>query len=73
MDGGSLIKTQYLSCSETCELLHITEQTLYRWRRLKKGPPASKVGRKNFYRRDAVIDWLLSLEGCETFVPGTSR
>lgn len=73
MDSGSSIKAQYLSCSETCEILHISEQTLYRWRRLREGPPATKVGRKNFYRRDAVIDWLLSLEGSETSASDTPR
>lgn len=73
MDGYSSIKSQYLTCLETSELLRVSEHTLYRWRRLRKGPPASKVGRKNFYRRDAVIDWLLSLEGSETCAAGSSR
>jgi excisionase family DNA binding protein len=72
MDNQSSLKAQYLTCAEASEILHISEQTLYRWRRQRKGPPASKVGRKNFYRRDAVIDWLRSLEGSETCDTGSS-
>ena len=62
MDNQSSLKAQYLTCAEASEILHISEQTLYRWRRQRQGPPVSKVGRKNFYRRDAVVEWLLSLE-----------
>ena len=34
----------------------------HRWEKLRFGPPCVRAGRKIYYRRDAVQDWLLAQE-----------
>lgn len=43
---------------ETAGLMGLEVQTLAAWRVLGKSPPYSKVGRKVFYSRRAVMAWL---------------
>jgi hypothetical protein len=38
--------------------LGVTEDTLRRWDAARSGPPCIRAGRKIFYRRSAVLDWL---------------
>ena len=38
--------------------LGVTEDTLRRWDAARFGPPCIRAGRKIFYRRSAVLDWL---------------
>ena len=38
--------------------LGVTVDTLRRWEALRFGPPCVRAGRKVYYRRDAVHDWL---------------
>ncbi|WP_426263781.1 helix-turn-helix transcriptional regulator [Sphingomonas sp. PWP1-2] len=52
-----------MTSRDVSELLNVSQRTLHRWGRLRKGPPSIKVGRSVFYRRAAVEGWLLSLEG----------
>ena len=52
----------YLTPLECAEQLGIARRTLERWWRLREGPPRLKIGRRIFYRRDAVADWLLTRE-----------
>ena len=42
--------------------LGVTVETLHRWEKLRFGPPCVRAGRKIYYRRDAVQDWLLAQE-----------
>ena len=42
--------------------LEVTVETLHRWEKLRFGPPCVRAGRKIYYRRDAVQDWLLAQE-----------
>jgi hypothetical protein len=42
--------------------LGVTVETLRRWESLRFGPPCVRAGRKIFYRRDAVQDWLTQQE-----------
>jgi hypothetical protein len=42
--------------------LGVTVETLHRWEKLRFGPPCVRAGRKIYYRRDAVQDWLLQQE-----------
>ena len=42
--------------------LGVTVETLYRWEKLRFGPPCVRAGRKIYYRRDAVQDWLMQQE-----------
>ncbi|PXW65639.1 hypothetical protein C7964_11621 [Loktanella sp. PT4BL] len=40
----------------------VTVETLRRWEGLRFGPPCVRAGRKVYYRRDAVQDWLTQQE-----------
>ena len=51
-----------LRADDVCRMLAITRQTLYRWNRLRKGPPCIKVGRNRLYPNDRLAAWLESLE-----------
>ena len=42
--------------------LDVTVETLHRWEKLRFGPPCVRAGRKIYYRRDAVQEWLLQQE-----------
>lgn len=42
--------------------LEVTVETLHRWEKLRFGPPCVRAGRKIYYRRDAVQDWLMQQE-----------
>jgi hypothetical protein len=37
-------------------------RTLRRWRDLRQGPPHLRIGRKIYYRRGALQQWLLARE-----------
>lgn len=37
-------------------------RTLRRWRVLRQGPPHTRIGRKVYYRRGALRQWLLARE-----------
>jgi predicted DNA-binding transcriptional regulator AlpA len=60
------LKSEFLTGKQTADLLEISERTLYRWHRLRKGPPQIKIGRKVYYRADAVRKWLRDLEAVAT-------
>jgi len=48
-----------------CDLaleLGVTVETLHRWEKLRFGPPCVRAGRKIYYRREAVQDWLMQQE-----------
>ena len=42
--------------------LGVTVETLRRWELLRSGPTCVRAGRKIYYRRDAVQDWLMQQE-----------
>jgi hypothetical protein len=42
--------------------LGFTCDTLCRWEARQIGPPCTRIGRRIFYRRDAVEAWILELE-----------
>ena len=54
-----------LTPDEFAQELDTTRRTIDRWHSRRIGPPRIKVGRKVYYRREAVRDWLLSNEGRE--------
>lgn len=37
--------------------LRVPQETLYRWRKIKYGPPAARVGRHLRYEPEAVREW----------------
>lgn len=54
-----------LTPDEVADELETTRRTIDRWHSRRIGPPRIKVGRKVYYRREAVRDWLLANEGRE--------
>lgn len=56
------ITENFLSESETAEVLRVKKETLRNWRCQRKGPPRIKIGRKIFYRREALVAWMQSQE-----------
>lgn len=56
------LENEYLTSDEVSDWLKVSRRTLHRWARLRKGPPNVKIGRKVYYRRASVEQWLLSLE-----------
>lgn len=54
-----------LTPDEVAEELETTRRTIDRWHSRRIGPPRIKIGRKVYYRREAVRDWLLANEGRE--------
>ena len=54
-----------LTPDEFAQELDTPRRTIDRWHSRRIGPPRIKVGRKVYYRREAVRDWLLSNEGRE--------
>lgn len=51
------ISREQLACA-----LSLTTDTLSRWEARRKGPPCTRIGRKVFYRRAAVQDWIRAQE-----------
>jgi len=51
-----------LTESEAASLFRLAPVTLRNWRSLRQGPPHVKIGRKAFYRREAISNWIVSRE-----------
>ncbi len=51
---------------ETCEILNISKQFLYKLWRMGKGPRITKIGRRTFVSSIAIEDYLASLESTTT-------
>lgn len=47
---------------ELAGIIGVSSDTLKRWETRRIGPPCIRIGRKVFYRRGAVKDWLLEQE-----------
>ena len=52
----------YLSPGQLAEELGKSVRTIARWERLRIGPPKTLIGKKPFYRREGVRQWLLRKE-----------
>lgn len=60
---GSLnLLADWIAREQLAQELMITTDTLSRWESRREGPPCMRVGRKVFYRRASVEQWLLSRE-----------
>jgi len=44
--------------TELARELNVSKRTLSRWARLRKGPARIKIGRKIYYRKATVENWL---------------
>ena len=52
----------WISREQLAYALSLTTDTLSRWEARRKGPPCTRIGRKVFYRRAAVQDWIRAQE-----------
>ena len=52
----------WVSREELARALGLTADTLARWEARRQGPPCTRIGRKTFYRRAAVQDWIRAQE-----------
>lgn len=53
---------ELLSEVEAADLFELAPLTLRNWRSLRRGPAFVKIGRKAFYRREAISTWVASRE-----------
>ena len=66
----STLMSGWISRAELAHRLGVSEDTLRRWDVARSGPPCIRAGRKIYYRRSAVLDWL---EEQETSAPRRKR
>lgn len=60
--AASVLRGEYFTAAELAADLETTIRTLDRWELNGQGPPFMRLGKRKFYRRDAVLPWLHSLE-----------
>lgn len=60
----------WISRTDLAQQLGVSEDTLRRWDALRSGPPCIRAGRKVFYRRATVLEWL---EEQEAMAPRRKR
>ena len=53
----------WISRTDLALQLGVSEDTLRRWDVLRSGPPCIRAGRKVYYRRATVLEWLEEQEG----------
>jgi hypothetical protein len=56
------ILSEYLTKAELASQLHRSIRSLDRWALTGDGPPCVRLGRRSFYRRAAVVEWIRGLE-----------
>jgi hypothetical protein len=66
MSSAEKLLADFLPKRDAAAELNICERTLDRWRQLGEGPPITKIGRRIYYRRPALLAWLCALEEQET-------
>ena len=60
--NASRLMSGWISRLDLALEIGVTVETLHRWEKLRFGPPCVRAGRKIYYRRDAVQDWLMQQE-----------
>ena len=72
--ASSPLLGEWMTRAELARELCVTEDTLGRWRRQRKGPSSVKAGRRVLYRRSAVLAWIAAQEqDAEPSSPPTRR
>jgi hypothetical protein len=59
--ANSVLK-DYLTKAELAAQLDRSVRSIDRWSLTGYGPPSVRIGRRSLYRREAVLEWLRSLE-----------
>jgi hypothetical protein len=52
----------YLTEGEAAAQLGVAARTLRLWRQQRQGPPFLRLGQRILYRREAITEWLRSME-----------
>ncbi len=52
----------WISREQLARALDLTTDTLSRWEARRQGPPCTRIGRKIFYRRVAIQEWIRAQE-----------
>ena len=52
----------WISREQLARALDLTTDTLSRWEARRQGPPCTRIGRKTFYRRVAIQEWIRAQE-----------
>ena len=52
----------WMTRAELAKELGVCVDTLGRWQTMRIGPPCVRTGRRVFYRRDSVLEWLRQKE-----------
>jgi excisionase family DNA binding protein len=60
-DTGGLLD-EFITQDELADELDVSRDTILRWRRRGAGPPCTYIGQRAMFRREAVKQWLRSLE-----------
>ncbi|ATO17108.1 MULTISPECIES: helix-turn-helix domain-containing protein [Micromonospora] len=53
-----MAKDELWTVRDVSAYLRVPQETLYRWRKVKYGPPAARVGRHLRYEPEAVRAWV---------------
>ena len=64
---------EWISRENLARELMVKPDTLSRWEARREGPPCMRIGRKVFYRRSSVEEWLLSREQSRPTPKGRNR
>jgi len=64
-DPSRALLNGWISRSDLAQELEVTEGTLRRWTAERWGPPCIRAGRKIFYRRSTVMEWLEDQEAAD--------
>jgi predicted DNA-binding transcriptional regulator AlpA len=56
--GPEGLLSGWISRADLAQQLGVSEDTLRRWDAARTGPPCIRAGRKIFYRRSAVLEWM---------------
>jgi hypothetical protein len=52
----------WISREDLARALRLKSDTLARWEARREGPPCTRIGRKTFYRRAAILEWIRAQE-----------
>lgn len=67
------LRDDLFTLDELADQIGVTRRTLERWHAQRTGPPRIKVGKRVFYRADAVRDWMLAHETAEIRAAGRAH
>lgn len=56
----------WITRAQAGDQMGVSQDTLARWETQRKGPPCIRLGRKVYYRIDAIRDWMREQETRKT-------